>query len=119
MIATYQNSILTIAEHSRSKEGQGEALPIPLKRGRGEVVWQLFSDWFSGGKALKEAFFKDMHLDMSNSPIEIEFQKHEAWKEKTQLRATPTILVNGYKLPENYKIEDLRFFMEFTLEIEC
>ena len=29
---------------------------------------------------------------------------------KTQLRATPTILVNGYQLPENYKIEDLKYF---------
>ena len=31
--------------------------------------------------------------------IEVELQKHESWQEKTQLRATPTILVNGYKLP--------------------
>jgi len=37
----------------------------------------------------------------------------EAWKAKTQLRATPTILVNGYKLPDNYKIEDLRYFTNF------
>jgi protein-disulfide isomerase len=36
---------------------------------------------------------------MNNPTIETEFQKHEAWKEKTQLRATPTILVNGYQLP--------------------
>ena len=118
MIATYLNPPLSIAEHSQSKEGQGEALPIPLRRGQGEVAWQLFSTWFSGGKALKESFFKDLHLDLSNPAIEIEFQKHEAWKEKTQLRATPTILINGYKLPDNYKIEDLRYFTEFDFEIK-
>ena len=51
---------------------------------------------------------------MTNPAIEAEFQKHEAWKEKTQLRATPTIVVNGYKLPDNYKIEDLRYFTDFA-----
>ena len=71
---------------------------------------RIISDWFEKGKPLKEAFFHDLRLDMSNPEIEAEFQKHEAWKEKTQLRSTPTILVNGYKLPDNYKIEDLRYF---------
>ena len=49
---------------------------------------------------------------------EVEFQKHESWKEKTKLRATPTITVNGYKLPVNYKIEDLRYFTEFDVDIK-
>ena len=50
-----------------------------------------------------------MNLDMNNPEIEDEFNRHEVWKEKTQIRATPTILVNGFQLPENYKVEDLRF----------
>jgi len=54
----------------------------------------------------------------ANPEIEVEFQKHEAWKEKTQLRATPTILVNGFKLPDNYKIEDLRYFIEFNVDVK-
>ena len=89
--------------------------PLPLE-GQGEAVWQLYTDWFAKGKTLKEAFFKDLHLDMSYPAFEVEFQKHESWKKKTQLRATPTILVNGYKLPENYKIEDLCYFTEFDLK---
>ncbi|MCL1933940.1 MAG: thioredoxin domain-containing protein [Candidatus Azobacteroides sp.] len=71
---------------------------------------RIIADWFEKGKPLKEAFFNDLHLNMNNPEIETEFQKHEAWREKTQLRATPTILVNGYKLPDNYKIEDLKYF---------
>jgi len=76
---------------------------------------KIISDWFEKGKPLKEEFFKDLHLDMNNPDIETEFQKHEAWKAKTQLRATPTILVNGYKLPDNYKIEDLRYFTKLFI----
>jgi protein-disulfide isomerase len=56
-----------------------------------------------------------MDLDMDNPEIEAEFQRHEARRKKTQVRATPTVLVNGYQLPENYKIEDLRYFMEIKL----
>jgi len=57
-----------------------------------------------------------MNLDIENSKIEIEFQKHEAWRNNNQLRATPTLLVNGYQLPENYKVEDLRYFTELNIE---
>ena len=38
---------------------------------------QVFTDWFEKGKALKDDFFKDMHLEMDNPEIEIEFQRHE------------------------------------------
>jgi len=71
---------------------------------------RIIADWFERGKPMREAFFNNLQLDRSLPAIEAEFQKHEAWKEKTQLRATPTIIVNGYKLPDNYKIEDLRYF---------
>jgi len=77
----------------------------------------IIADWFEKGKPLREAFFNDLELNIEDSQVESEFQKHEAWKEKTQLRATPTILVNGYKLPDNYKIEDLKYFTEFRVNI--
>jgi len=83
-----------------------------------EAAWQLYSEWFEKGKALKKSFFHGLNLDMTNPAIEVEFQKHESWKAKMQLRATPTILVNGYKLPENYKIEDLRYFTKFDVNIK-
>lgn len=39
--------------------------------------------------------------------IETEMAKHEKWRKRTSLIETPTILVNGYKLPKEYSIEDL------------
>ena len=67
------------------------------------------------GKALKEDYFKDMALDMENPEIEAEFRRHEAWKLKTKIKGTLTVLINGYKLPESYKIEDLRYFTDLDL----
>jgi hypothetical protein len=88
-----------------------------LKNDKNKAM-QIFSEWFENGKTQKEAFFKDFQLDMNNPAIEAEFQRHEEWKAKTQLRATQTILVNGYQLPENYKIEDLRYFTEFNIDVK-
>ena len=89
-----------------------------LNPSMGEEGLTILNNWFEKGKLLKDDFFKDMSLDMDNPAIETEFRKHEDWKAKTQLRATPTILVNGYQLPETYKIEDLRYFIEFDVDIK-
>jgi thiol-disulfide isomerase/thioredoxin len=81
------------------------------------AVSKIFTDWFEKGKQLRDDYFKDMKLDMENPEIEAEFKRHEVWRNKTQIRATPTVLVNGYQLPENYKIEDLRYFTEFNVDV--
>ena len=79
---------------------------------------RIISEWFEKGKPLKEAFFSDLQLDINSMEVEIENYNHEEWKEKTKLAATPAVLVNGYKLPVNYKIEDLRYFTEFDVNIK-
>ncbi|MDR2057869.1 MAG: thioredoxin domain-containing protein [Dysgonamonadaceae bacterium] len=79
---------------------------------------QIFKDWFEKGKTLQEAFFKDFHLNIDSPAVETEFQNHESWKARTKLRATPTILVNGYQLPENYRIEDLRYFTNLIIDVD-
>lgn len=73
---------------------------------------KIYSEWFKKGKNEKD-WFQKYNLNIDNENIEREFLKHERWKKQTGLMATPTILVNGYKLPDNYyKVEDLKFFSE-------
>jgi len=82
----------------------------------------FFNDWFEKGKKLKNDYFKSQPLIMEimSNPeimieIEDEFQKHEAWKQRTQIKSTPTVLLNGFQLPESYKIEDLRYFLDMDV----
>ena len=49
---------------------------------------------------------------VENAGTRIEDKEND--RKNTQLQATPTILVNGHKLPDNYKIEDLKYFTEFV-----
>lgn len=80
----------------------------------GEAM-QLFDNWFEFGKYNKEHFFERFPIEMGQKDIEKEFTQHAQWKEESGLRSTPTILVNGYKLPDNYKIEDLRFLSNIEI----
>lgn len=76
---------------------------------------RIFQEWFEKGKNIKDEFFKIYSLNVDEEKIANELEKHLKWKQKTSLSATPTILVNGYKLPDNYKIEDLKYFEKIDL----
>ena len=78
---------------------------------------RIYAEWFEGGKFNKEAFFEKYPVDIKDAGIAEEFNRHKAWIKIAQVRATPTVLVNGYKLPDNYKIEDLKYFMDLAFEI--
>lgn len=83
---------------------------IGVYQQKGETAVAIFSSWFDHGKNNKEVFFSEYPIEIDESVIK-EYTKHEEWKKKSALRSTPTILFNGYLLPDNYKIEDLKFFV--------
>ena len=66
----------------------------------------IYDVWFKGGKNHKEIFFKEYDLQINNI-VEEEFNNHQNWIRQCKLRTTPTVLINGYIFPEQYKIEDL------------
>ena len=76
---------------------------------------KILREWFEKGKEQRDDYFKNLSLDMANPKIEIEFQKHKIWREKSQLQGTPTVLVNGFHLPESYKVEDLIYFTDLDI----
>lgn len=70
----------------------------------------IYDEWFERGKFEKENFFKLYPINVDTQEVMDEFELHERWREQSGLRATPTILVNGYKLPDNFKVGDIRYF---------
>lgn len=82
---------------------------------QGQEVEGFYNVWFKGGKYRREEIFENYNYSLDYCEIAKEFQSHEEWKEKTKLRATPTILVNGFELPKNYKIEDFAF-LDFAID---
>lgn len=66
----------------------------------------IYDDWFKDGKNHKEKFFNENNLQI-NDIVEEEFNNHLNWIKQCKVIATPTVFINGYILPVQYKIEDL------------
>ena len=76
----------------------------------------MYRHWYAEGKKDREAFFARYPYDPQQQDVLREFESHTAWKQHTALNLTPTVLVNGYKLPDNYKIEDLAYFTDLVFD---
>ncbi len=78
---------------------------------------RVYNEWFDKGKYDRENFFKKYSF-IENKNISEEFQKHLEWKNKTKLNATPTVLFNGYELPEMFfqQVDKLVFFTDLEID---
>lgn len=73
---------------------------------------ETFSKWYAGEKNNHEAIVKDCPDKIHNDDVEKELNRHKEWRNRTNLVATPTILVNGFELPDEYEIEDLSMIVD-------
>ncbi len=66
-----------------------------------------FALWYTKDKFDHERVLREHEVRIHTERVEKEMEKHRKWREKTSLTATPTVLVNGHKLPDEYELEDL------------
>ena len=50
-------------------------------------------------------------MDIENTKVKEAMLYHNEWCQMVNIVATPTIYVNGYELPNWYKVEDLIYFI--------
>lgn len=75
-----------------------------------------FADWYLKDKFNYEKVVKKNAAHIHTIKIEREMERHREWRNRTSLIETPTILVNGYKLPDEYEIEDLAMIVNTIKE---
>lgn len=73
---------------------------------------QMFDDWFRNPKKRNNDFLEQYSGDMNSEAVNQEMENHSQWCQKTNNYATPTILVDGYKFPEDYAIEDIVWLVD-------
>lgn len=74
-------------------------------------TWESLSRWYDRDKSAhpfspNNALPLDAELE---SKAIMELQKHDKWIEKSGIKATPTVLVDGKPLPANFAVEDLLY----------
>ncbi|MES2653386.1 MAG: vitamin K epoxide reductase family protein [Bacteroidota bacterium] len=74
------------------------------------VVEKALNDWYSQTNKKYEVWAESYPISF-NGEISIAIEKQQRWCELAEIEFTPTILVNGYKLPELYRLEDLKYLI--------
>ena len=67
----------------------------------------IYNKWFDKEMNNAKSYIAKTSINIHEKNVEYELLHHIEWKTKNKLLETPTILVNGYKLPSQYKIEDV------------
>lgn len=81
-----------------------------------EKVEEIYHRWYEKEKYHADSYLESLGYDITSEAVTEELKQHNEWKETNKLSATPTILVNGYLLPEHYQIEDMAEFVDFALD---
>ena len=67
----------------------------------------IFKKWYSEGKSISKEYIGSFNVDQETEQVLEEMRKHNEWKALTGFTATPTIIVNGNELSDDYDIEDV------------
>ncbi|WP_270087397.1 vitamin K epoxide reductase family protein [Sphingobacterium sp. SYP-B4668] len=84
-------------------------LAIQEKEGE-RIAQQALDDWYLSEQKDYEVFAKKYPM---NGELKLQKNKIDAmydWCNEMKIRATPTIYINGYELPDSYRISELKNF---------
>lgn len=72
--------------------------------------WDLLTNWYTVGRFSNfNIFFSRQIKDVNDSNIEEFIRSQKNWIDAYEINETPMILINGYKMPIEYQIEDLLY----------
>lgn len=71
---------------------------------------RIYDEWFIGGKNNKDSFMAKYNQFTISEDVSCEYLQHVNWKKKNKIGVTPKVLINGFELPDIYKIEDMQYF---------
>lgn len=77
-----------------------------LKNDEDEAL-RLLDKWYAGDKSKYSEIISRRQSDIHTEEVEKEMERHREWRNRVRFSSTPTVLVNGHILPEEYDLMDL------------
>ncbi|MBK0378893.1 cysteine peptidase family C39 domain-containing protein [Mucilaginibacter segetis] len=74
-------------------------------------VKQALHDWYEQKQKNYEAWAKVHPVNLDETKYD-KLERQKEWCTMAEVKATPTLLVNGYRLPEAYQIKDIKYMLE-------
>jgi len=74
-------------------------------------VKQALHDWYGQKQKDYEAWAKAYPVSLNDANY-YKLDKQKTWCQMAEVTATPTLLLNGYRMPELYQLQDLKYMLE-------
>ncbi|MGM9476840.1 vitamin K epoxide reductase family protein [Pedobacter sp. GSP4] len=103
--------IFTTADHEDDTRTKVSRHISALTQSKDVVMLeQALNDWYGSPSRKYEQWAEKYPVNFS-SEMNAVTQKQKDWCERAEISFTPTILINGYKLPEPYRLEDIKYLL--------
>ncbi len=76
-----------------------------------KLLEDALNDWYRQGDKKYELWAKRYPI-VFNGEMNVVTAKQKEWCKMAEISSTPAILINGYKLPEPYRLEDIKYLLE-------
>ena len=74
------------------------------------IVKRALHDWYEQTQKNYEAWAQLYPVDF-NEDHYFKIDRQRAWCAIAEIKATPTLLLNGYRLPEGYRLQDIKYML--------
>jgi uncharacterized membrane protein len=106
----------TADETDRRNKPVKHLLAIAAKQNE-HLTEQALDDWYLPAKTDYEIFADKYPMNGELQQQDEKLKAMSNWCNEVKIEFTPTFFVNGHQLPENYKIEDLKYFLTVNNDI--
>jgi thiol-disulfide isomerase/thioredoxin/nitrate reductase NapE component len=103
-------SVIVNDETSKSNKVAKHLMALYEKKDA-DLIKQALDDWYVNLKHNYDAFAAKYPLEETLKKQELKLLAMREWCAATEIEYTPTFFVNGYQLPDVYKIENLKHIL--------
>ncbi|MDB5142972.1 MAG: hypothetical protein JWQ66_1685 [Mucilaginibacter sp.] len=75
------------------------------------IVKKALNDWYAQKQKNYKAWARIYPVQLNEANYQ-KIDRQKAWCEIAEVIATPTVLLNGYRLPDLYQVTDLKYMLE-------
>lgn len=80
------------------------------KHGDQQMTHEALCSWYQSSQRDFANWEKQFPIDYGGDENDL-LKKQKEWCERSKIAATPTVFINGRRLPATYSIEDLKYFL--------
>jgi len=100
----------TTKQHDRSAQPAKHLLAIAAQADPVKTM-EALDNWYSASRKDYEAFAAKYPVNGALPAQDKKIEAMDQWCRLAGIAATPTIFINGYQLPENYDINELKYIL--------